>query len=435
MAIVLRCKCGKSLRVSDDYAGKKARCPECQSVLVIPKYDTDDNGDDVPRAALVTTPKRRPARDDDDDDRPRVTRRVTRNDDDDDEPVVRRRSRRDDDDEDDDDDRLDVRKKQGGSKVLLFVLLGAGFFLIVLAGRAFVPMLMGQGPFFVSAIFSSKSSSGSGSGSSSDGGGGGGNGGLNIAMKYIPDGCKSFEFTRIATIRTTPLWSEIEKEMTATERTKIVPAAEKLGISLEDIENQAKATGRDGAVTILTLKKSVSAADIVKKNGGNYRESSIGRYKLYESNIGGMSFVLPENDIYVEGPAKVLESMLKRDKQAELPDGLKKAMQLVDFSGHHAKASEGGDFGDRDVEATAEDMTISTEVITRRTKLCKSKEAAEAQKKTEEANFKLAEQMLKAMGVLMKVTFNTSGEKVIATITISKEDMKKMMKTGGSPFK
>src|SRR5206468_3474856 len=33
MAISVSCDCGKQLRVKDDLAGKKIRCPECQAVL------------------------------------------------------------------------------------------------------------------------------------------------------------------------------------------------------------------------------------------------------------------------------------------------------------------------------------------------------------------------------------------------------------------
>ncbi len=34
--------CGKKLRVPDDFAGKKAKCPQCQEVVSIPAADAPD---------------------------------------------------------------------------------------------------------------------------------------------------------------------------------------------------------------------------------------------------------------------------------------------------------------------------------------------------------------------------------------------------------
>src|SRR5262245_11520490 len=95
MAIVLRCKCGKALRLSDTSAGKKARCPGCQSILNIPAPDAGDD-ENVERAGLVSRPKRPPAREDDEDEeRPRARGSAARADDD--ESRVRKRPARDDD--------------------------------------------------------------------------------------------------------------------------------------------------------------------------------------------------------------------------------------------------------------------------------------------------------------------------------------------------
>ena len=37
MTIRFRCKCGKAFKVADDFAGKRAKCPKCGVVLVVPK--------------------------------------------------------------------------------------------------------------------------------------------------------------------------------------------------------------------------------------------------------------------------------------------------------------------------------------------------------------------------------------------------------------
>ena len=37
MAIEFKCTCGKSLAAKDEYAGRRLRCPKCQTVLFIPQ--------------------------------------------------------------------------------------------------------------------------------------------------------------------------------------------------------------------------------------------------------------------------------------------------------------------------------------------------------------------------------------------------------------
>ena len=36
MAISVACACGKQLKVKDELAGKKIRCPACQAAVVVP---------------------------------------------------------------------------------------------------------------------------------------------------------------------------------------------------------------------------------------------------------------------------------------------------------------------------------------------------------------------------------------------------------------
>lgn len=41
MAILVRCSCGKSFSVKDEYAGKRGRCPSCQKVVTVPAADDE----------------------------------------------------------------------------------------------------------------------------------------------------------------------------------------------------------------------------------------------------------------------------------------------------------------------------------------------------------------------------------------------------------
>ncbi|MBM3993950.1 MAG: MptD family putative ECF transporter S component [Planctomycetes bacterium] len=57
MAISLKCKCGETVRLKDDYSGHEADCPSCGATLP------------VPANAITSEPGRRPRSSDDDDDR------------------------------------------------------------------------------------------------------------------------------------------------------------------------------------------------------------------------------------------------------------------------------------------------------------------------------------------------------------------------------
>jgi hypothetical protein len=37
MPISLNCDCGRALRVKDELAGRRVRCPVCQAVLTVPE--------------------------------------------------------------------------------------------------------------------------------------------------------------------------------------------------------------------------------------------------------------------------------------------------------------------------------------------------------------------------------------------------------------
>jgi hypothetical protein len=91
--IQFSCDCGRKLKVKDDLAGRKIKCPECAEVLRVPAADVPeaDDGDEegiVPASPRISAVKRRPARDEEDSterERPRRRRDEVNNDDDDDE--------------------------------------------------------------------------------------------------------------------------------------------------------------------------------------------------------------------------------------------------------------------------------------------------------------------------------------------------------------
>ncbi len=114
MPIPLQCDCGRSLRIKDELAGRKVKCPQCAAVLVVPLPEAPaedeayellaDDAPEEPRrrkkaepdnadAMVQTSPRsRRPATEDEDD--PERSRRERRRREEEQEEARRRERRR-----------------------------------------------------------------------------------------------------------------------------------------------------------------------------------------------------------------------------------------------------------------------------------------------------------------------------------------------------
>lgn len=165
MPVTFQCGCGKTLRVKDELAGKRVKCPACGGVAAVPAAEPEFDvvEDEPPPRKPAARPVARPARDDDDDE-PRPAKGKARKDDgydldeDDEKPAKKsaakwkrkpdddedddrpRKRRRDDDDEDEDRPRKRKKKRRaaeaesgnGGNRAgyiiggLVCVLIGLG---------------------------------------------------------------------------------------------------------------------------------------------------------------------------------------------------------------------------------------------------------------------------------------------------------------------
>jgi len=134
--ITFRCSCGKQLKVKEDRAGTKVKCPECEEVLRVPQADSikEKSGPSAPPA------KTRPKPADDDEgfaEEERRPRHRARDDDDEDEDRPRRRAAARYGDEDDEREHR-RRHKEGGKGLLIGLIVGG---VLLLAG-------IGVGLFF-----------------------------------------------------------------------------------------------------------------------------------------------------------------------------------------------------------------------------------------------------------------------------------------------
>jgi len=117
MPITLNCACGKVLRIADEHAGKRVKCPACGGILAstppAPAVPAFEVVEDEPSQAARARPVARPRADDDEDDdvragyavgkaertpeperpKPSFRKRGDADDDDDDEPRPRKKKR------------------------------------------------------------------------------------------------------------------------------------------------------------------------------------------------------------------------------------------------------------------------------------------------------------------------------------------------------
>jgi ribosomal protein S27E len=111
MSLSLRCKgCKSTLKVPDQFAGKKVKCPKCAAVIAVPRKEEEEFvAVEVKEQRVKAGPARKtkPSRRDDDDDDDRRHRVRTRRDHDDDDRDRRSRYR-----EEDDNDRQRRRRRR-----------------------------------------------------------------------------------------------------------------------------------------------------------------------------------------------------------------------------------------------------------------------------------------------------------------------------------
>ena len=58
MPIAVSCGCGRSLRVKDEFGGRRVRCPGCGTAISVPKPETGPDVEDEALSVLLTEPDR-----------------------------------------------------------------------------------------------------------------------------------------------------------------------------------------------------------------------------------------------------------------------------------------------------------------------------------------------------------------------------------------
>jgi len=294
MTIQMTCPgCGKTLQAPDSFAGKRAKCKNCETAMTIgggvgevvedlvavvdaeevasvPASRVDDADDG-------SSPRRRTrARDDEELDEDEAPRRSER---------PRRRRKR--------------RQSSGGSGLKIALIIGCVvlFLLVLIGGGGFA------GWYF---IFKDTSP-------------------LAGEKKYLPDSISMIAIIQVDKIKSSPAYAEMSKcpkfkDQFAFAKT---PGGKDL-----DVVRAVVVVGQPIAVTILTMRNAPAIKDIVDADAQIAETKENGK-TMY--TVGQQAYFIDGKRVVIATPAN-LKSILNPSHEATVPDDMKKALAISDFS-------------------------------------------------------------------------------------------------------
>jgi hypothetical protein len=296
MAIQFSCSgCGNILRVGDEMAGRKGKCPKCGLINLVPFPDGTLPPPPVaaavpipPAMAIAPTPvvPTRPPPPPFVDEPIPVTEAT---------PAEAASPR--------------VKKK---NKLLLPLLIGGGILGMMLLCCA--PL----GYFGYTYFFGA---------------------GLGSEQKYFPNGTQAVASVRVDQGTSSDFYKQIKDTLKkgANDPFDDKNAEKNLGVPLSNIDRLtfAGSSLADGPqmITMVRTKKSVKGAEVKGNMSMSYKETTINGATIYENdNEFGDSFCVVESDLVLIGKFKLLKAVVERGKKPELSDAMQTALKKADFS-------------------------------------------------------------------------------------------------------
>lgn len=301
MAIAFACPgCGKRFKVEDDKAGRKGKCPSCQTAFQIPaapsrKPDEEEEGfevvEEAPPRERVPSRRRPPGDDLDararDEERPRRRQPVEHEDDEDEEERPRRR-----------------KKKQKSSTGLIIGLVSGAVGLLVLLGIGILLLLRLGGSSTVADD-----------------------------LKYLPENSRIFVSLNMDVVTGSDLYKRLRQETTLLHNFD-QQAAGDFAQDLTEMERMTVAGSQENnaLLVVVRYKKPVSLDNLAAKSKLKLnQEEDYGGYKVRHDGFQGLA--VTERRTVVAGPVLILRTVLERKgARASLSPGLQSAFHELDFT-------------------------------------------------------------------------------------------------------
>lgn len=425
MAIAFACpSCGKKFKVEDGMAGRKGKCPGCDTTFQIPgvapaprtvvptktapsrrPVDDDDEGPPPPR---VRPEGRRPPHDEKEKDRARDEDRPRRG-------LVDEDER--DEEEDDRPRRRRRKKKQKSATGLIIGIVAGALGLLAVAG--------------VSIWLLTRS---------------GGSGGVADDLKYLPDHCETFFTFNIESLTTSDLYKRLGQE-TAVLKEADQQILQGLALSMADLQRITTGGSFSGGsgITVYRCKKPITLNEVLAKSSGKYnQEATFGGHAVRHDSL--TVICVPEANTVVMGPYVAMSRALERKgTKAKLSPTLQTAFNDLDLSKVIAGAMDLSRSGDGEQpgrgrggiqmppipglqslpEAVSGTVELGESATLTLVGTCTSPEAAEALKKQLEAFVAIAKGPIIPPNIPREVTeiakriqMNVSGNRLTATLTV-----------------
>jgi hypothetical protein len=422
MSIAFSCPdCGKTFKVPDELAGRKAKCSGCGVTILISQAVGLTE-----KPTARTRSKAAPVDEEDDWEGIQET------------PRKRRSSRRtvvddvDDDYADEEPDPKSRKKRKAPKKKSRAMILALLAFLVLgLCGAS------GLGGFAIWWFWPSSSD----------------------LLDYAPNNCRMVIVFNLDKIEASKAYESISKESKNFDKTFnqefASNAFKKAGVSQVMVAGSGNisitAGGGTNDDTIVAVKtKDKITADDIKNDAsakGPFKESSVGKYTLYEGATD--AFCVIDGKKVIFGKAATLRAVLQRDKKPDFSDNMKAAMKkadlskdiavAVDSSGSVSNSPFAKDLASLELEWAALQVDLGTDIALTLTVQSRSEKGAnEIKKKFDDLlnMLKSFQAIAPGAGDLWAVSPQTavSGSSFTATATLKAEAIAKASKNQQQNF-
>jgi hypothetical protein len=160
--------------------------------------------------------------------------------------------------------------------------------------------------------------------------------GLSSEQKYFPNGTSMVASVRVDQAMSSDFYKQIKDTLKkgALEGLEDQKFEKNLGVPLSNIDRLtfAVAAGDDTGVTMVRTKKSVKGPDIKSNLGKTFSETTVNGSTIYQNdNDNDQSFCVVEADLVLVGKFKLLKAVVDRGKKPELSEAMQNALKKADF--------------------------------------------------------------------------------------------------------
>jgi hypothetical protein len=299
MSIEFTCPCGSHLRVNDTLAGRQVKCPRCGNATAVPDSSVAHEACGLPE--LAEAPARRespgyrstPMRVTPPGDEFTATEEEASSPDLRPAPPRVKKSRR-----------LVLFLSCGVLLVFLLVLLAVG------GGLAWY--------FFLRPA------------------------GMSDELTYLPDNFEYVASAKVSTILGSEYYTALKKELDSSNpelETQLRTMEKQFGVDRNNIDRvtvagripRPKEHGDPEFMVVVKALKKIDLGDLFKDDP-KFEDSDIGKYKMRIFTTKKMAVCVPDSKTILFSSPEMMTRVLRRDKKADMTQGMKDAMKSADFS-------------------------------------------------------------------------------------------------------